>query len=166
MIVFYISSSNRLACVLFSESVWSDCSSSQYPVGYLEVAHFTAASDSRHLSVEVNIDKSELQFFLLYEDTNNEVKVHVTSWINSTNYKNLWAWQDMTTTLHNEFAESNLERPFFTNTTLSAPFATITVPSNTKRTSIVFTEKNSNGSYTPRVLDFSWDTDSKKFIRC
>lgn len=166
MIVFYISSSNKLACVQFSEDAWLDCTPSPTFVANTNVSHFTAASDSRHLSVEVNIGKSGFKVFLLYEDTNNEVKVHVTSWVNSTNYWKSWAWQDMTTTLHNDFAEFNLENSSFTNTTLSAPFTTINTPPETDGLYIVFTEKNSNGSYTPRALHSAWDTYDETFTAC
>lgn len=158
MTVFYISSSNKLACVQFSEDAWLDCRSSLVFVANTNVSQFTAASDSRHLSVEVNIGKSEFQMFLLYEDTDNEVKVRVASRVNISS----WAWQDMTA----KFAQST-QKTSFTNTKLSAPFATI--PFKTPRgvgPYTIFAEKYSNGSYTERALVLEWYTDLEKFEFC
>lgn len=138
----------------FYQGTWSSCSilGRGYEfVSHTNVSQFTGASNSRQLSVRVHANESIFQLFLVYEDTNNDVKMQLASYRPSSSPP--WVWQDLTSKLYATLPDYGDVIKY------SAPFATM--PHDSSMT--VLTEKNVNGSYTGTAFVAEYDSAAKNF---
>ena len=70
---FYVSANNSLACAQFIGGTWIGSQGISPPYEFKNISQFTVAPRSRHLSISVAPGRSELNIFLFYESTNNEI---------------------------------------------------------------------------------------------
>ena len=72
--VFYVAANHSLACAQFQQGAWSATGSTSNSSGYFSsISNFTAAANTRYLSVSLSQVDQISSALLFFEDTNNDV---------------------------------------------------------------------------------------------
>ena len=154
--MFYINTSHSLACRFLIESEWEPCyngSSNYHRYAFSGLSAFTAAPDSRHLSVAGAANLTGHNAFLLYEPSQGGVNLLNGSFVDNDNTPMgsppSWIWTDASSTFDTETGYQH-----------SAPFvASFDFRPEYLKLEAVSASKYANGSYTnewtiyPSVLD-------------
>ena len=150
---------NSLACVQINDGAWGDSNPQ-----FANISHFTAAANSRHLTVTVNPEAASFNTSLVYESVDEAITFLEASLTisTSTNFITLaapsatigsqmettiavaepvWTWKNSTAKL--QAARQNNSLLF------AAPFTSSFAGGSTE---ILFTAKHRNGSYSDKVL--------------